>query len=97
MSGKINPLYLALGAAVAVLAFLAYKKGVAGVASGIASGAVDAVNGVVSGSVIGIGSAIGVPATNIDQCALDRAAGKTWDASFSCDAGTFLKYLATGK
>lgn len=93
--GKINPMYLAVGGGVALLALWVYTRGVGGVAHAAAAASVDAVNGVLSGTVEGIGSAVGVPVTNADQCAQDRAAGKTWDASFSCPAGTFLKYLVS--
>lgn len=39
------------------------------------------------------GGAVGVPRTSQSQCDADKAAGRTWDASFSCPAGDFLRYL----
>ena len=39
---------------------------------------------------------VGIPDTNKTQCERDKAAGNTWDASFSCAAGDFLSY-AWGK
>lgn len=55
--------------------------------------AVKAAGGVLTGAVIGAGEVIGVPETSVDQCQADIAAGKTWDASFSCPATDFLKYI----
>ncbi len=54
---------------------------------------VDLAGGVLSGAVKGVGDIVGVPRTNKTQCQLDVEAGRTWDASFSCDAGTFIKSL----
>lgn len=59
----------------------------------IAQQAVKAAGGVVTGAVVGAGEVVGVPATSVDQCAADVAAGRTWDASFSCPAVDFLKYI----
>lgn len=86
---------IALGA-VGIVVALVLKNGKA-VGETIGSGAVDLVNGVVTGGVVSIGETVGIPATNVDQCAADRAAGKTWAASFSCPAKTFLKYLFGSK
>lgn len=46
-----------------------------------------------AGVVTQTGKAIGIPETDRDQCQADIAAGRTWDASFSCDAATFMKYV----
>lgn len=61
-----------------------------GLASGLASGAVDAVHGAAVGAVEGIGSVFGIPQTSISQCDADLAAGRAWDASFSCPAARFV-------
>lgn len=50
-------------------------------------------DGALSGVVFGVGDAIGVPRTDMTKCEQDRAAGRTWDASFSCPAKDFLSYL----
>ncbi|TXC66019.1 hypothetical protein FSC37_09170 [Piscinibacter aquaticus] len=42
--------------------------------------------------MVGIGQAIGIPATNETECERARREGRTWDASFACPAGTFLSY-----
>lgn len=52
--------------------------------------AVGAVEDVAVGAVKGIGTVIGIPDTNTDQCTADIAAGRTWDASFSCPASRFI-------
>lgn len=52
--------------------------------------AVNAVEGVAVGAVKGVGSVFGIPDTNNDQCSKDLAAGRMWDASFSCPAGRFI-------
>lgn len=42
------------------------------------------------GAVEGIGLAVGIPRTSVSQCQADKAAGRWWDASFSCTAGDFV-------
>lgn len=64
--------------------------GIAGAAQGLAAGAVRAIEGAAVGTVKGIGSAVGIPDTNRTTCEADIAAGRWWDASFSCPAGTFI-------
>lgn len=93
---EINPIYLIAGAA-ALVAFLYLKKnGVQGITYNLAGAAVDAVNGIVTGTVVGLGQVVGIPATNMTQCQKDMANGNKWDASFSCDASTYLSWLAHG-
>jgi hypothetical protein len=46
-----------------------------------------------AGTIEGIGLAVGIPRTNMTQCEADRAAGRWWDASFSCPAGDFLSAI----
>lgn len=54
---------------------------------------VGAVGDAGAGAVIGVGSFFGIPETNTTQCERDLAAGRTWDASFSCAATTFVGSL----
>lgn len=54
---------------------------------------VGAAAGVATGAVNGLGSLVGIPQTNISQCAADRAAGRTWAASFSCPASEFVGHV----
>lgn len=61
-----------------------------GVAKSLATGAVKVAEDVAVGTVVGIGNAVGIPATSQTQCQKDLAAGNWWDASFSCPAGTFI-------
>ena len=67
----------------------------AGVGETVGKGAVDLADGVLSGTVQGIGGVVGIQPTNLTKCQQDIAAGRTWDASFSCPAGTWLKYLVS--
>lgn len=55
--------------------------------------AVGTVTNIGTGAVIETGKVIGIPETDPTQCQADINAGRTWDASFSCDAKTFLKYV----
>lgn len=56
---------------------------------------VGAVDETIATGVKGIGSVFGIPDTNLSKCAADKAAGRTWDASFSCPAGDWLSYLVS--
>jgi hypothetical protein len=81
---------LMIGAgAVAVVALLILAQRINAAKLGQAAG--QAAADAASGAIIGIGSGLGIPAADATQCQADLAAGKTWDASFSCPAGTFLK------
>lgn len=51
---------------------------------------IGAAGDVAAGAVVGVGGLFGIPATSTTQCERDLAAGRTWDASFSCPAGTFI-------
>jgi hypothetical protein len=66
---------------------------VAGAAQALGGAVVDVADGAVSGVVKGAGGLFGIPDTNPSQCAADKAAGNTWDASFSCSAGDFFGHL----
>jgi hypothetical protein len=79
----------AIGVGVLVVGAILYvwKNGLAGVARA----GVNAANDVVGGAVVGLGDAIGIPETNMTECEQLLAAGRYWDASFKCPAGTLLK------
>ena len=85
--------FMLIGVAVAALALLVLvkKKGAAAdVGTAVGEAAVDLAGGIVGGVVLGIGDQIGVPRTNMTECEKALAAGRTWDASFACPAGTFI-------
>lgn len=88
-------------AAAAVLAALLYARRRVGVVGStvagslgydVGSAAVDMVDGVVAGAVVGTGELFGVTRTDLTECERAKAEGRTWDASFACPAGSFLKY-----
>lgn len=83
------PMKAALAAAVlgAVALYMLKKKGV----TNVAAGAVGVLGDAAAGAVIGIGDQIGIPRTDQTECEKAIAEGRTWDASFACPAGTFLK------
>lgn len=81
--------YLYAGAAVAGLVGLWWFTR-PGRASQAGAAVVGAVADVGAGAVIGVGEVVGIPRTNQSQCEKDLAAGRMWDASFSCPAGRFL-------
>ncbi|WP_404993338.1 hypothetical protein [Cupriavidus pauculus] len=81
-------------AAVAAIAYVVKKNGgLQGAAAGAASALVGAVGDAASGAVLGIGDVLGVPRTDETECERALAEGRTWDASFSCPAGTFIGSL----
>lgn len=86
------PYLIAGGAVLAALAYVA-ARGAKQTGQAIGGAAVDLANGVVSGAVVGIGQTVGIPATDQSACERAKAEGRTWDASFACPAGDFLKYL----
>ncbi len=63
----------------------------AALAQGAVGAVVDTAGEVATGTVVGIGKTVGIPETSMTQCQKDLAAGKWWDASFSCPAGTYLE------
>lgn len=81
---------LAVGAGLWWVSRRVSEGGVAGMAESAARGLVSAVEGVAVGTVKGIGAAVGIPDTNKTTCQADIAAGRWWDASFSCPAGTYI-------
>jgi hypothetical protein len=89
-----------LGLALAVLggvAFFLYRSQGGNLMQDAAAGAVgtvvDMTADVATGTVIGIGQVVGIPKTNMSECERAKAEGRTWDASFACSAGDFLKYV----
>ena len=79
--------------AVGLLVFIVSRGGLAGAGKSIGAAAAGGVLGAVDGVVVGIGGALGVPETSESEC--DRAIreGRTWDASFACPAGRFLRSI----
>jgi hypothetical protein len=86
-------LTLAAVAGVGVLAVYLYRKGPATVARQAVAAVADAANAAVGETVNTVGEMIGIPRTNQTECEKAIAEGRTWDASFACPAGTFLRYL----
>lgn len=85
--------YLIAGGAVLAGLLWASARGAKATGASIGAAAVDLTDGIVSGAVVGIGQQVGIPATNMTACERAKAEGRTWDASFDCPAGDFLKYL----
>lgn len=79
---------LAVGAA--VLYVLWKKKPGESIAGAAGRVAVQAAGDAAVGAVKGAGAVVGIPDTNSAQCEADIAAGRWWDASFSCPAGRFV-------
>ncbi len=75
-------------AAVGVVAYVA-MRGFRGAGRDIGGAAGDMVTGLVEGSA----ESFGVPRTNQTECERAKAEGRTWDASFACPAGDFLRYV----
>lgn len=82
---------LGLAAGAALLLYLVAKN-----AGSIGELAGQAVGGAAGGVVLGIGDSLGVPRTDRTECERAIAEGRTWDASFACPAGTFIRSLFAG-
>lgn len=91
---RLSPELIALGVVGIAAGFLLLNRDAGKM---LGSRAVDAVDSVMGGVVTGIGEKLGIPPT--DESACDKAIreGRTWDASFACPAGRFLRYLAGGE
>lgn len=63
------------------------------VGEAVGSAAVGTIVGAGTGVVLGVGDAVGVPRTNQTECERAISEGRTWDASFACPAGTWIKSL----
>ena len=88
-------MYAGLGIVGAVLlAGYAWRRGggtVQNAVAGAVQSGVTAAGNAARGVVLGIGDAVGVPRTSIDQCDQDLASGNYWAASFSCPATRFAQ------
>lgn len=91
--GSIPTVYVVAGAAVAAALLYVAVKGARGTGAAVGRGAVEAVDGLIEGAVTAIGEAIGIPPTDATECEKAKAEGRTWDASFACPAGDFLRYV----
>lgn len=94
----LKPQVLMIGAAVGVgvLALLYLRRQTAqGTGEAIGGALADMASGIFSGTVLGVGDAVGVPRTDLTECERAKLEGRTWDASFVCEAVDYLKYLVT--
>lgn len=82
-------LVAAAALALVAMGLVLAKKKVGGVQD-VAAGAMGVLGDVASGTVLGIGDAIGIPRTDMTECERAIAEGRTWDASFACPAKTFI-------
>ena len=83
---------LLYGGLAALAAFFLFPQAFGRAVGGVVVGAVETIYDATTGAVIGIGEALGIPATDVEKCAQYIEAGDSWNASFYCPAGTFLKY-----
>jgi hypothetical protein len=82
----------------AAVAWLAYRatraaSDAATAAVGTITDGITFVREAPASAVLTIGDAVGVPRTNESECERAKREGRTWDASFACPAGDFLRYL----
>lgn len=91
MSLALDNTKLLMLAAGAVLGLIIVKKNFPGVIADAAAGAVGVLGEAASGAVLGVGDVLGIPRTNETECEKALREGRTWDASFACPAGTWLK------
>lgn len=91
--------YLMIAGGVLLLGAVLYimTKGVRGTATAAAKAVTDAATGAAGGVVQSIGETVGIPPTDPDKCAQAMKDGRTLDASFYCDAGTFARYVFSSK
>lgn len=89
MSRAQSTVAIALGVVALGVIYYIWKNG----AGALARGAVNLANSTIGGAVVGVGDVLGVPETNMTECEQLLAAGKYWDASFKCPAGTLVKGL----
>lgn len=82
-----------IGAAVLAVWWLSRQGNAQALGETIGSAAVETVVGAATGVVLGAGDAVGIPRTNMSECERAKAEGRTWDASFACPAGDFIKYV----
>jgi len=82
-------LFAGSAAAVVLILFLLERRKAIDLGAAVGSAVVD----LAAGGVLGIGDAIGLPRTDQIECERAIAEGRTWDASFACQAGTFIKSI----
>lgn len=90
---------LLIGGGIAFAALVLYiiaAGGFRNAGRGAGKAAVGAADGAAAGVVVGAGSIMGIPDTDMDKCRAAMAAGDTFDASLYCPAPVFLKYITTG-
>lgn len=93
---NFTPANIAKLAAVGAASFAAvylYRVGIVGAAKAAGEAGARVLYDATTGAVIGVGKAVGVPETEMSECAKAVADGRYWDASFACPAGTFVKSL----
>lgn len=91
---QVRPSFLIAAAAVGgALLWVAYQKGAKGTGQAIGGAVVNVADGIFGGVVEGVGGLVGVPKTNETECEKAKREGRTWDASFACPAGDFLRYV----
>jgi hypothetical protein len=90
-----HTMILAGGVGLTALALWWVSRGGNGGAVGqtVGEAAVSTIVGAGTGVVLGAGEAVGIPRTNQTECERAIAEGRTWDASFACPAGTWIKSL----
>lgn len=91
MNAKLETVVAGIVVVAAVAAVVwVWRRGVGGVASDVASGAVQAVGGAVSGAVVGTAAVVGIPGTDKTECQKALAEGRWFDASLACPAADFI-------
>lgn len=88
---KSVPLWVWIAGAAGVALYLS-KKGVQGVVADVTAGAINGAGGVVIGAL----EPFGIPRTSETKCQKAMREGNNWDASFYCDAATFLAWQKRG-
>ena len=83
----------AIGVGAVAVWWLSRQGNAQAVGETVGSAAVSTIVGAGTGVVLGAGEAVGIPRTNMTECERAKAEGRTWDASFACPAGDFLKYV----
>lgn len=93
-SDQVKAIAIATGAlAVGFVAYKVYSMGIAKTASA----AVGAVGDLASGTVVGLGTVVGIPETDQTRCIRAKANGETFEASKYCAAGDFIAWVWAGR
>lgn len=88
-----SPVYVGVGVGlvalvgVAILGKIVSDKGAGGMGEWVGKAVGDAAGGV----VLGLGDSLGIPRTSESECDKAIREGRTWDASFACPAGRFVR------